>query len=145
MCCTFCYVHTDHSRMWKHKTRWMRTATHCNTLQHTATHCITLHYTALHCNSLQHTATHLVAYVQYMMFECANTTTCMQSVTHCITLHYTVTLNNTFCCFFLSIKIQNPITYNTLHYTATKWSTLQYTATHFVAFLVHIHTESNKL
>jgi len=38
----------------------LRTATHCNTLQHTATHCNTLQHTATHCNTLQHTATHCI-------------------------------------------------------------------------------------
>ena len=36
----------------------MRTAIHCNTLQHTAAHCNTLQHTATHCNTLQHTAAH---------------------------------------------------------------------------------------
>ena len=38
-------------------TLWVivRSATHCNTLQHTATHCNTLQHTATHCNTLQHT------------------------------------------------------------------------------------------
>jgi len=30
----------------------VRTATHCNTLQHTAAHCTTLHHSAPHCNTL---------------------------------------------------------------------------------------------
>ena len=53
----------------------LRTATHCNTLQHTATHCNTLQHTATHCNTLQHTATHC--------------NTMHQTATHCNTLQQT--------------------------------------------------------
>jgi len=77
----------------------MRTATHCNTLQHTAGHCNTLQHTATHCNTptdssnkkrrraLQHTATHCNT-LQHTATHC---NTLQDDATHCNTLQYIAT------------------------------------------------------
>jgi len=48
---------------------FIKTATHCNTLQHTAAHCNTLQHTAAHCNTLQHTAAHC-SILQHSATQC---------------------------------------------------------------------------
>ena len=72
--CTCVYIYRY---MYRCRVRKMRTATHCNTLQHTATHCNTPRHIATHCNTLQHTATHCI--------------TLQHATTHCYTLQHSAT------------------------------------------------------
>jgi len=81
---------------------WIRTATHCNILQHTATHCNTLHHTATHCNTLQHDAT----YCNTLQHTATRCSTLQYAATHCNTLQHTATY------------------FNTLQHTATHCNTL---------------------
>ena len=108
----FCYVQTDPNRMQKHKTRWMHTALHCNTLQYTATH-----FHSLGCFCL----------FKQIMLEYEKTTTCVHTATHCNTLQYTAThfVLATFSAWCSNVHTHQHVC--TLHYTALHCNTQQHT------------------
>jgi len=71
----------------------IRTATHCNTLQHTATHCNTLQHTATHRSTLQHITAHRNT-PQHTATHC---NTLQYTATHCSTLQRTLQRTNLVC------------------------------------------------
>ena len=88
-----------------------RIATHCNTLQHTATRCNTLQLAATRCNTLQHTLQHTRRHHVRAQPRV--------QVRHVIAPHYQRPQRHTHATHC-----------NTLPHTATRYNSLQHTATH---------------
>jgi len=114
-----CHEFSLSIRMWKSSDglHFIRSPTHCNTLQHTATHCNTLQHTATHCNTLQRTATHcntITQFVKCTVFDLQHT------AIHCNILQHMNSSREMHLIRFWSHC-------NTLQHTATHCNTLQHT------------------